>query len=160
MSSSHFGRLVAETADGSIITASDVVDFVDEKTKELYGDILETKFNSKGTQAWSVMLGDYSIDRPQKIWALPNGEVLLWARFMETGHGDDVADTEAVPKYSALIRIDKNGKILSSKKMNWDALDMQRLADGSFIALANISVPKIEQSENIVESEAVMGDLL
>lgn len=159
MSSSHFGRLAVETSDGSIITASDVVDFVDENTKELYGDILVTKLNSKGAQAWSVMLGDYSIDRPQKIWALPNGEVLLWARFMETGHGNDVADTEAVAKHSVLIRIDKNGKVLSSKKMNWDALDMQRLADGSFIALANIAVPKTEQPENIVGPEAVMGDL-
>lgn len=159
MSSSHFGRLAVETSDGAIITASDVVDFVDEKTKELYGDILITKFNSKGTQAWSVMLGDYSIDRPQKIWPLPNGEVLLLARFMETGHGDDVADTEAVAKHSVLIRIDKNGKVLSSKRLDWDALDMQRLADGSFVALASISVPKTEQPENIVGPEVVMGDL-
>jgi len=159
MSSSHFGRLAIETSDGNIITASDVVDFVDEKVKELYGDILVTKFNSRGTQIWSIMLGDYSLDRPQKIWALPDGGILLLARFMKTGHGNDVADTEAVPKHSVLIKIDKNGKVQSSKKINWNALDMQRLADGSFIALANITVPKIEQAENIVGSEAVMGDL-
>ena len=159
MSSSHFGRLAIETSDGSVITASDVVDFVDEKVKELYGDILVTKFNSKGAQLWSILLGDYSIDRPQKIWALPNGSILLLARFMETGHGDDVADTEAVPKYSVLIQIDKNGKTQISKKMSWNALDMQRLTDGSFIALANITVPKTEQPENIVGPEIIMGDI-
>jgi len=159
MSSSHFGRLAVETSDGSIITASDVVDFVDEKTKELYGDILITKFNSKGIQLWSILLGDYSLDRPQKIWALPNGGILLLARFMETGHGNDVADTEAVPKYSALVQVDKNGKVQFSKKMNWDALDMQRLADGSFIALLNATIPKTEQPENIVGPEIVMGNI-
>jgi len=159
MSSSHFGRLAVETSDGNIITASDVVDFVDEKTKELYGDILVTKFSSKGIQSWSIMLGDYSSDRPQKIWALPDGGILLLARFMETGHGDDVADTEAVTKNSVLIKIDKNGKVQSFKKMSWDALDMQRLADGSFIALANITIPKTEQAENIVGPEMIMGDI-
>lgn len=159
LSSSHFGRLAVETSDGHIITASDVVDFVDEKTKELYGDILVTKFNPKGTQLWSVLLGDYSLDRPQKIWALPDGGILLLGRFMETGHGDDVADTEAVPKHSGLIKIDKNGKVQSFKEMVWNALDMQRLADGSFIALADITVPKTGQPENIVGPEVVMGDI-
>ncbi len=159
MSSSHFGRLAVETSDGGIITASDVVDFVDEKTKELYGDILITRFNSKGIQSWSILIGDYSIDRPQKIWALPDGGIMLLARFMETGHGKDVADTEAVPKYSALIQVDKKGSVQSFKKMSWNALDMQRLADGSFIALANIAIYKTEQPENIVGPEIVMGDI-
>ncbi len=156
LSSSHVGRLSAETSDGNIITASDVVDFVDENVKELYGDILVTKFNSAGTQVWSLMIGDYSIDRPQKMWALSDGGVLLLARFMKTGYGDDVADTDAVPKHSVLIKIDKNGKVQSYKKVNWDALDMQCLADGSFIALAKIAVPKVEQSGN---TELALGDL-
>ncbi len=159
LSSSYIGRLAAETTDGNIITASDVVDFVDENVKEIYGDILVTKLNSKGVQQWSVMLGDYSIDRPQKMWAMPGGGVLLLARFMKTGYGNDVADTSVVPKYSVLIGIDKNGKVQSSKKMSWDALDMQRLADGSFIAMANIKVPTAEQPEHILGPELISHDL-
>jgi len=159
MSSRHVGRLVVETTDGYIVTAIDVIDFVDENKKEIYGDVLVTKINTKGTQVWSLMLGDYSIDRPQKIWALPGGGVMLLARFMKTGYGDDVADTDVVPKYSVLIKIDKNGKVQSSKKVAWDAVDMQWLADGGFIALANITVPKTEQLENILGPEVVMGDL-
>lgn len=159
LSSSYIGRLAVETSDGNIITASDVVDFVDEIVKEMYGDILVTKFTSNGNQTWSIMLGDYSLDRPQRMWALPDGGVLLLARFMETGHGNDVADTAAVTTYSVLIRIDKNGKVTSSKKMDWDALDMQRLADGSLIALANIKVVTPEQPEHIIGPEVVMHPL-
>ena len=159
MSSSHLGRLAAETTDGNIITASDVIDFVDENKKEIYGDILVTKLNAKGGQLWSLMLGDYSIDRPRKIWALPNGAVMLLARFLESGHGSQVADTSTVPTYSVLIKIDKNGKVLLSKKMSWDALDMQFLPNGSFIALANIDVPKTKQPENILGPEVVMHAL-
>ncbi|MFA6099322.1 MAG: hypothetical protein WC750_00400 [Patescibacteria group bacterium] len=159
MSSSYVGRLSAETSDGSIIMASDVVDFVDENIKEMYGDILVTKFSPNGNQTWSIMLGDYSIDRPQRMWALPDGGVLLLARFMETGHGNDVADTSTVTTYSVLIRIDKNGKVISSKKMDWDAIDMQRLGDGSLIALANIKVVTPKQPANIVGPEVVMHPL-
>lgn len=153
MSSRHIGRLVAETADGNIITAIDVVDFVDEETKEIYGDILLTKLNKKGTPFWSVMLGDYSVDRPRKLWALPDGGVLLLARFLETGHGSDPADLSAITTYSVLIKVDKNGKVLATKKFAWDAVDMERLSDGGFIALANISVTKIEQPKNILGPE-------
>ncbi len=159
MSLSHIGRLAVETTDGYIVTAIDAIDFVDKKVKELYGDVLVTKLNTKGTQVWSLMLGDYSIDRPKKMWATPGGGVMIFARFMKTGYGDDVADTDAVPKYSVLIKIDKNGKVQSSKKVAWDAVDMQWLADGGFIALADITVPKTEQPENIVGQEVVMGDL-
>lgn len=155
LSSRHIGRLVAETTDGNIITAIDALDFVDENVKELYGDILATKLDKKGTQIWSIMLGDYSIDRPRKIWALPGGGVLLLARFMKTGYGTDVADTDAVPKYSALIEIDKNGKVQSAKKMSWDAVDMERLTDGGFIVLAEVDVPKAKQPENILGPEVV-----
>jgi hypothetical protein len=155
MSSRRIGRLALETIDGNIVTAIDVLDFVDENVKELYGDILVTKISKKGTQLWSLMLGDYSIDRPQKIWALSDGGVLLLARFMQTGYGTDVGDTDAVPKYSVLIKIDKNGKVQFAKKLNWEAEDVQYLADGSFIALANIAVPKTEQPENILGQELV-----
>ncbi len=159
MSSRHIGRLAVETSDGSIITASDVIDFVDEDRREIYGDILVTKLNSKGAQQWSTMLGDQSIDRPQKMWALPDGGVLLLARVMEAGHGSEVADTSAVPTFSVLIKLDKNGKVLSSKKMDWDALDMQRLSDGSFIALANVKVITAPQAENIIGPEVAMHPL-
>lgn len=155
LSSRHIGRLAAETTDGNIITAIDALDFVDENVKELYGDILVTKLDKKGIQLWSIMLGDYSIDRPRKLWALPGGGVLLLARFMKTGYGTDVADTAAVPTYSVLIEIDKNGKVQSSKKMSWDALDMERLADGGFIALADINVSEAKQAENILGPEVV-----
>lgn len=162
MSSSHRGRLAVETTDGNIVTANDILDFNDakyEQLKEEYGDILVTKLNTKGGLLWSILLGDYSLDRPRKIWALPDGGVMMLGRFLKTGYGNDIADLDAVPSYSVLIKIDKNGKVQSSKKMGWDAVDMERLADGGFIALANITVPKTEQPENILGPEVVVGDL-
>lgn len=161
-STSHEPHISIETADGGIITASDILDFVDAKYEnvlEVYGDILVTKINSKGAQLWSIMLGDYSVDRPQKMWALPDGSVLLLARLAQTGYGNDVADISAVPKYSVLIKINKDGKVMFAKKMNWEAVDMERLADGGFIALANIAVPKTEQPEHILGPEVTTGDL-
>jgi hypothetical protein len=161
-STRHEPHVSVETSDGNIITATDILDFIDSKYEsvlEVLGDILVTKINSKGTQVWSIMLGDYSVDRPQKIWAMPDGGVMLLARFAQTGYGNDVADISAVPKYSVLIRIDKNGKVLSSKKMGWEALDMQFLQDGGFIALTNIALPKVEQPEGIIGPEVTMGDL-
>ncbi|MDP1759970.1 MAG: hypothetical protein Q8L01_00665 [Candidatus Woesebacteria bacterium] len=152
MSLRRIGRLAAETADGNLVTAIDAIDFVDENLKEIYGDVLVTKLNKKGTQLWSVMLGDYSTDRPHKIWALPDGGVLLLARFMETGHGD-VADTDAVPNYSVLLKIDKNGKVQSAKKMSWNATDAQYLADGGFIVLADVAVAEAPQPANILGPE-------
>ena len=153
MSSRHLGRLAVETTDGNIITAIDVIDFVDENKKELYGDILVTKLNAKGTQLWSLMLGDYSEDRPRQIWALPGGGVMLLARFMKTGYGSEI--TDGVPEYSVFIKIDKNGKVQSSKKIGWDAISTERLADGSFIVLADIGVVEPKQAENIVGPEVV-----
>ncbi|HUT21962.1 MAG TPA: hypothetical protein VMX18_00975 [Candidatus Bipolaricaulota bacterium] len=161
-STRHEPHVSAETSDGGIVYASDILDFVDakyEKVLEVYGDILVTKVNSKGVQSWSTMLGDYSVDRPQKIWALPDGGVMLLARFAQTGYGNDVADISAVPKYSVLIKIDKDGKALYAKKMDWEAVDMERLTDGGFVALANISVPTNEQPDNILGPEVVLGDL-
>ncbi len=162
LSSRHLGRLAVETADGNIVTAADIMDFHDDKyeaVKEEYGDILVTKLNTKGGQLWSVLLGDYSIDRPLKMWALSDGGVILLARFMKTGYGNNIADTDAVPKYIVLIKMDKNGKVQSSKKMNWDVVDMERLADGSYIALANINVSRAEQPENILGPEVTTGDI-
>ncbi|MFA7662829.1 MAG: hypothetical protein WCX88_02840, partial [Patescibacteria group bacterium] len=162
LSSSYVGRLAVETVDGNIVTASDIVDFNDDKyeeVKEVYGDILVTKMNSKGTQLWSLLLGDYSLDRPLKMWASTDGGVLLLSQFAKTGYGNNIADLDAVPKYTVLIKIDKNGVVQSSKKMNWDVIDMQRFADGSFVALANIAVAKTEQPENILGPEVVMHDL-
>ncbi|MDD5109864.1 MAG: hypothetical protein PHI63_01445 [Patescibacteria group bacterium] len=159
MSSRRIGRLTVETTDGNIIMANDVLDFVDENVKEVYGDILITKLNSRGTLVWSLMLGDYSLDRPQKLWALPNGAVMVLGRFTKTGYGDDIADLDTVPRYSAFIKIDKNGKVVLAKKMDWEAEDMERLSDGSFIALANLTVPKAEQPENVLGPEVVMHAL-
>ena len=39
LSNRHFGRLAIETTDGNFVTASDVVDFVNEDLKEFYGDV-------------------------------------------------------------------------------------------------------------------------
>ncbi|MDD5341441.1 MAG: hypothetical protein PHC97_03340 [Patescibacteria group bacterium] len=161
-STSHEPHITVETADGGIVTASDIVDFIDakyEKVLEVSGDILVTKINAKGTQTWSVMLGNYSVDRPQKMWALSDNSVILLARLAQTGYGFDVADIDAVPKYSALITIDKNGKVTSLKKMNWEAVDMERLSDGGFIALAKIALPETQHAENVVGPEVSMGDL-
>ncbi len=152
MSSRRIGRLVAETTDGNVVTAIDALDFVDENLKEYYGDVLVTKLNKSGTQLWSVMLGDYSIDRPRKIWALPDGGVLLLARFRQTGRGD-ATDEDVELNYNVLIKIDKNGKVQSAKKMSWNATDAQYLADGGFIILADINVVEPPQAANILGPE-------
>ena len=60
------------------------------------------------------MLGDHSIDRPRQIWALPEGGVMLLARFLKTGYGSEI--TDGVPEYSVFIKIDKNGKAQTSQK--------------------------------------------
>lgn len=149
-SSRHIGRIAVETTDGNIVMVSDTLDFISaeyEKVREAYGDVLITKLNSEGAKLWSIMIGDYSTDQPQKLWALSDGGVMVLARFRQTGYGNDVADTSVVPKYSILVKIDKNGQVLMSKKMSWDAIDMALLADGSFIALANIAIPQAEESQ-------------
>lgn len=161
-SSRHIGRFATEMPDGSFILVSDTGDFVDaayEKVMEEGGDILVTKLNAKGGRVWSIMIGDYSLDLPQKAWALPDGGVIILARFMETGHGTDIADISAVPKNSVLTTIDKNGVVRSVKKMPWNAIGMERLSDGGFIALAGIAIPKTEQPEGIIGPEIALGDL-
>jgi hypothetical protein len=161
-SSRHAGRVAAETSDGGFVVVDDTNDFVDaamEKTLEEGGDILVTKLNAKGNRVWSVLIGDDSLDLPRKVWPLPDGGVTILARFLETGHGTDIADLSAVPAHSVLIVMDRNGAVRSVKKMPWDAVDMERLLDGSYIALANIAIPKTEQPEGIVGPEVTMGDL-
>lgn len=153
LSNRHLGRLAVETVDGNFVTAVDVADFVNEDLKEFSGDVLLTKLNKNGGQLWSIMLGDHSIDRPRQIWALPDGGVLLLARFLKTGYGSEI--TDGVPEYSVFIKIDKNGKVQSSKKMEWDAINVDRLADGSFIALADIAVVLPKPAEHIVGPEVV-----
>lgn len=153
LSNRHLGRLAIETTDGNIFTAIDVLDFVNEDLKEFYGDVLVTKLNKNGAQIWSTMIGDHSIDRPRQIWALPGGGVLLLSRFLQTGFGSEV--TDGVPKYSVFTKIDKNGKVQFSKKMSWDAISAERLADGSFIVLADIAVIESKHAENVLGSEVV-----
>jgi len=155
-------RLAVETSDGNFITANNILDFIDaayEKVLEVTGDILVTKLNSKGTKQWSIMLGDYSIDWVQDMWPTSDAGVILLARFMETGYGNDIADIDAVPKYSVLMIIDKNGKVLWTKKLNFEAIDMQYLSDGGFIALAEIRPPTIEEEGNPMGLETAIGDL-
>ncbi len=159
--SSHEPHLAAETTDGGLVIATDIVDgkFIDadyEANLKEVGDVLVTKTNSKGTQLWSITFGDYSLDWPQKIWALPDGGVMLLSRFANTDHEPEVADMDAVAKYSVLAKIDKNGKIVSTKKMGWEAVDMQRLDDGSYIALANIDLPRTDQETAVNDIPTVI----
>jgi len=134
-------RLSVQTSDGNFVVAGDIIDFYDaayEDRKEGWGDVLVTKVNTSGKVMWSTMVGDYSMDFPQRLWAASDGGVILLAKFKKTGYGSDVADFDAVPGYSAVIKFDKNGKVAWSKKMNWTATDMQMLLDGGFVALAAI----------------------
>ncbi len=136
-------RLSVQTTDGNFVVAHDIIDFYDanyESRKEGWGDVLVTKLNAAGDRVWSTMVGDYSMDFPQRLWALSDGGVLLLAKFKDTGYGSDVADFDAVPGYSVVIKFDNNGKVQWSKKMNWTATDMKYLADGSFVALADMEV--------------------
>ncbi|MDO8468217.1 MAG: hypothetical protein Q7S29_00465 [Candidatus Peribacter sp.] len=134
-------RLSVQTTDGNFVVAGDIIDFYDaayEDRKEGWGDVLVTKVNTSGKVMWSTMVGDYSMDFPQKLWATSDGGVILLAKFKKTGFGEDVADFDAVPDYSAVIKFAADGKVQWSKKMNWTATDMEYLSDGSFIALAAI----------------------
>lgn len=154
-------RPVIETTDGSFVVAVDIIDFYDAKyvsKKELWGDVLVAKLNAKGNLIWSTMVGDYSMDFPQKLWATSDGGVLLLAKLKQTtGYGQEIADSGAVSDYSVVIKFDKNGKTQWSKKMNWVATDMKYLPDGSFIALAAIDTRVTEQPN--LGTDVVMGTL-
>ncbi len=153
-------RLSTQTSDGNFVVAGDIIDFYDanyESKKEGWGDVLVTKLNASGKWMWSTMVGDYSIDFPQRLWAAPDGGVILLAKFKETGYGEDVADFDAVPEYSVIVKFDKNGKVQWSKKMNWAATDMEYLADGSFIALAALDTRVTEQPD--LGTDLVTGTL-
>jgi len=135
-------RIAVETMDGNFIVANNINGSKYFKNFEVGGDILVSKFNSKGATLWSLLLGDYSIDWVQKMWPTSDAGVILLARFMQTGYGDDIADLDAVPKFSGLIKINKNGVVQWSKKLEWEVTDMQYLPDESFVALAEISLPE------------------
>lgn len=153
-------RPVVQTADSNFVVAGDIIDFYDakyESKKELWGDILVTKLNTKGNIVWSTLVGDYSMDFPQKLWASSDGGVILLAKFKKTGYGQEIADFGAVPDSSVLIKFDKNGKTQWSKKMNWVATDMKYLSDGSFVALADIDTRVTEQPN--LGTDVVMGIL-
>jgi hypothetical protein len=134
-------RPSVQMPDGSFVVAEDIIDFYDdayEAKKEGWGDVLVTKLSAKGVRLWSTMIGDYSMDFPQQLWAMPDGGVLSLAKLKKTGYVGEIADFDAVPDYSVLVNIDKNGKVRGMKRMDWTATDMKRLADGGFIALADI----------------------
>lgn len=156
-------RPVAQTTDGNFVMAVDIIDFYDakyENKKELWGDVLVAKLNAKGNVVWSTMVGDYSMDFPQKLWATPDGGVLLLAKFKQIvgiKRDQEIADSGAVSDYSVVIKFDKNGKTQWSKKMNWVAADMKYLSDGSFIALAAIDTRAADQPN--LGTNIVMGAL-
>jgi len=156
-------RPVVQIKDGGFVVAVDIVDFYDIKygaKKELWGDVLVAKLNTKGNVVWSTMVGDYSMDFPQKLWATSDGGVLLLAKLKQIvgiSQDQEIGDSGAVPDYSVVVKFDKNGKTQWSKKMNWVATDMQYLADNSFIALAAIDTRVTEQPN--LGTDVVMGTL-
>jgi len=153
-------RLSVQTSDGNFVVAGDIIEFYNadyESRKEGWGDVMVTKLNTSGKWMWSTMVGDYSIDFPQRLWAAPDGGVILLAKFKETGYGEDVADFDAVPGYSVIVKFDKNGKVQWSKKMNWVATDMEYLSDGSFIALAALDARVTKQPD--MGTDLAMGTL-
>lgn len=142
-------RLSVQTSDGNFVVAGDIIDFYDaayEEKKEGWGDVLVTKVNTSGKVMWSTMVGDYSMDFPQKLWATSDGGVILLAKFKKTGFGWEIADFDAVPGYSAVIKFDKSGKVAWSKNLNAVVTDMEYLSDGSFIALADIDTRATQQA--------------
>ncbi|MDP1709403.1 MAG: hypothetical protein Q8L21_00765 [Candidatus Komeilibacteria bacterium] len=156
-------RPIVQTTDNNFIMAADIIDFYDAKyedKKELWGDVLVTKLNTKGNVVWSTLVGDYSMDFPQKLWATSDGGVLLLAKLKQIvgiSQDQEIGDSGAVPDYSVVIKFDKNGKTQWSKKMNWVATDMKYLPDGSFIALAAIDTRVTEQPN--LGTDVVMGTL-
>jgi len=143
-------RLSTQTSDGNYVVAGDIIDFYDAdyvSKKEGWGDVLVTKLNTSGNVMWSTMVGDYSMDFPQKLWAAPDGGVILLAKLKKTGQTQEIADFDAVPEYSVVIKFDGNGKVQWSKKMNWAATDMEYLADGSYVALTIIETRLAAQQD-------------
>ncbi|HAI98795.1 TPA: hypothetical protein DCL30_04665 [Candidatus Peribacteria bacterium] len=139
-------RLSVETSDGNLVVAGDIIDFYDaayEDRKEGWGDVMVTKLDGDGNRIWSTMVGDYSMDFPQRMWAASDGGVILLAKLKEMGHGSDIADFDAVPGYSAVIKFDGKGKVQWSRKMDWVATDMEALADGGFIAVADVAAADV-----------------
>ena len=135
-------RLSTQTSDGNFVVAGDIKEFYDEaygEKKELWGDVMVTKMSTSGVWMWSTMVGDYSMDFPQRLWATADGGVLLLAKLKKmTGSKQEIGDVDTVPDYSVIVKFDGAGKVQWSKKMSFVATDMEYLSDGSFIALANI----------------------
>ncbi|MFA6039287.1 MAG: hypothetical protein WCV62_00985 [Candidatus Peribacteraceae bacterium] len=134
-------RLSAQTSDGNYVVAGDMIDFYDaayEERKELWGDVMVTKLNASGNWMWSTMVGDYSMDFPQRLWATPDGGTILLAKFKNTGYEGEIADFDAVSEYSVAIKFDAKGSVQWSKKLGWTVVDMEYLPDGGFVALAAI----------------------
>lgn len=155
-------RLVTQTTDGNFVLAHDIIDFVNDdyfNRKELWGDILVSKISPNGKPIWSILLGDYSMELPQKLWPTGDGGVLLLIKSASTGYGKEIADIQAIPHYSALIKINENGQVAWSKKLNFPLKDMQYLPDGSFIALADITLTPAPQAKNILGPEMFAGAL-
>ncbi|MFA6522981.1 MAG: hypothetical protein WCS85_01270 [Candidatus Peribacteraceae bacterium] len=154
-------RLSAQTTDGNFVVAGDIKEFYDEaygEKKELWGDVMVTKMSTGGVWMWSTMVGDYSMDFPQRLWASADGGVLLLAKLKKmTGTDTEVADVDAVPDYSVVVKFDSAGKVLWSKKMSFAATDMEYLSDGSFIALANIETSMANVADSaMVELPAII----
>ncbi|MDD5726103.1 MAG: hypothetical protein PHC53_01675 [Patescibacteria group bacterium] len=132
----EFGRDVIELEDGSFLMASQGAGFVDKnylKQKERWDDIFLTKFDKQGNQLWTKMIGDYSTDRVYKVYATKDSGFIFSGYFTQTGYG-----TKTAPIYFVLAKFDKDGKNKWSQKMEMNNVDVEPLADGSFIALGSV----------------------
>ena len=132
----EYGRDVVELADGSFLMASQGTGFVDSrylKLKEKWDDIFLTKFDKQGNHVWTKMIGDYSADRVNKVYATQDNGFIFSGYFTQTGFGEKTA-----PTYFVLAKFDKDGKTKWSQKMEMSNVDIRPLADGGFIALGGV----------------------
>lgn len=132
----EFGRDIIELEDGSFLMASQGAGFVDKnylKQKERWDDIFLTKFDKQGNHLWTKMIGDYSTDRVYKVFATKDSGFIFSGYFTQTGYGSKTA-----PTYFVLAKFDKDGKSKWSQRMEMSGVDVEPLADGSFIALGSV----------------------
>jgi len=132
----EYGRDIIELNDGSFLMASQGTGFIDSqylKKKEKWDDVFLTKFDNKGNQLWTKMIGDYSTDRVYKLFATPDNGFLFSGYFTDIGFGKKTAPTDFV-----LIKFNKDGKKEWAQKMEMNNADIEPLADGGFIAVGGV----------------------
>jgi hypothetical protein len=118
----EYGLATSELIDGSILLAGRLdPGFITNdylKYKEAWGDIFLSKFNKNGGHLWTKMVGDYGYDDFRQLLATTDNGWLLVNSISETGFGDDIADQEAVPKFTVIDKYQANGKRDWLKKIN------------------------------------------